>query len=84
MKINVHIERLVLEELPIATQQGPLVQKALEVELARLLSGTNSLEQSIGGATPIVRAPGFDVVTKVSPANLGRQIAESVYASINR
>ncbi|HEY8204608.1 MAG TPA: hypothetical protein VIF81_07775 [Pyrinomonadaceae bacterium] len=84
MKINLHIERLVISGLPIARQQGPLIQRAVELELARLLSGSNSLDNSGGGATPVVRAPGFDVGSQVNPANLGRQIAESVYGSITR
>ena len=38
MNINLHIERLILDGLPITRQQGPHVQAAVEAELTRLLS----------------------------------------------
>jgi hypothetical protein len=84
MKINLHIERLVLNGLPIARQQEPLIQEAVQAELARLLSQSNSLSGAGGGATPVVRGPGFQVGSHVRPEHLGRQIAESVYGSITR
>lgn len=84
MKINLHIERLVISGLPIARQQGPLIQEAVEAELARLLAQSNSLPEAGGGATPVVRGPGFHVGSKVRPEHLGHQIAESVYGSITR
>jgi hypothetical protein len=84
MKINLHIERLVLNALPIARQQGPLIQEAVQAELARLLSQSNSLQETGAGATPVVRGPGFHVGSRVRPEHLGRQIAESVYGSITR
>ena len=82
MKINLHIERLVLEGLPIARTQGPLIQEAVQAELGRLLSQSNSPPKAGGGATPFVQAPGLQLGSKVRPEHLGRQIAESVYTSI--
>ena len=37
MRINVHIERLILDGLPVTSLQGPEVGAAVETELARLL-----------------------------------------------
>ena len=36
--IKVHIERLVLEGLPVMRSEGPLVQAAVQAELSRLLA----------------------------------------------
>ena len=38
MNIKLHIERLVLDGLPVTRSQGPLVQAAMEAELARLMA----------------------------------------------
>ena len=84
MNINLHIERLILDAVPVARHQVPMIEAALQSELARLLSQSNALPEPRGGATPMVRAPGFQLERRVIPHNLGRQIAESVYASISR
>ncbi len=82
--IKVHIERLVLDGLPVTRAQGPLVQAAVEAELSRLLGeGGLGLELAAGGAVPSVRADGINSVGK-SPAQIGRQIARSVYGGMNR
>ena len=38
MTIHVHIERLVLDGLPVALAEGHLVREAVEAELTRLLA----------------------------------------------
>jgi hypothetical protein len=82
MTIRVHIERLVLEGLPISRNDGPAVQAAVEGELARLLAGnTPSLS---GGATPRVSAPAVALGGNDSPAQVGRQIARSVYGGLGK
>jgi hypothetical protein len=77
MTIRVHIERLVLEALPIGHHDGPLVQAAVETELARLMSGA-PLPPS-GGATARVTAPAISLTPNNSPTRLGQQIARSVH-----
>jgi len=82
--IRVNIERLVLEGLPITRAQGPVVQEAVEVELSRLLSeGGLGPELASGGAVPSLRAEGVRL-NGGSPAQMGRQIARSVYGGMNR
>lgn len=82
--IKVHIERLVLDGLPVTRAQGPLVQAAVEAELSRLLSeGGLGHELAAGGAVPAVRADSINSAGK-SPAQIGRQIAKSVYGGIGR
>jgi len=85
MKINVHIERLVLEGLPLSRAQGPLVQRAVEAELARLLAGTNA-GKDLPSAGRIPRAVGSPVqyANDASPRQLGTQIAQSVHAGLGK
>jgi hypothetical protein len=83
MNIRIHIERLILEGLPITHSQVPLVQAAVESELARLLT-ENGLGESLqaGGAMPSVRANGMQLASGSKPAQIGTQIAQSVYSGI--
>jgi len=82
--IKVHIEKLVLDGLPVTRAQGPLVQAAVEAELSRLLSeGGLGSELAAGEAVPSVRAISINSVGK-SPAQIGRQIARAVYGGIGR
>jgi hypothetical protein len=84
MRINLHIERLVLEGFSLTHQERSVLHAAVQAELSRLLSGANAFGESPGTATPVIRAPGLSLESKVGPASLGRQIAESVHASITR
>ena len=81
--IHLHIERLILDGLPLEHGQGPLVQAAVEAELSRLLT-ENGLAPGLqtGGAVPGVQARGIQLSPGHSPARLGRQIAGSVYGGI--
>ena len=82
MNINVSIERLVLDGLPVTSAQGSLLGAAVETELVRLLA-TGGLEMGLqsGGAWPSLPV---DVVllTASKPAQLGQQIAQAVYGGI--
>ena len=83
MNINLHIERLILDGLPIGHSQGSFVKAAVEAELSRLLSanGLNSDFQS-GGAMPSVEADGIQIARDGSPTDLGHEIARAVYGGI--
>ena len=83
MKINLHVERLILDGLPLERRHGPLVQAAVEEELTRLL-GAEELggEWRSGGAVPRLNAPGFQLANENPPHRLGQQIARSIYSSI--
>jgi hypothetical protein len=85
MNIDIHIERLILEGLPLGAGQGAVVQAAVEVELARLLvqSGiTPSLQAD--GAVPSMRATAIQFTAQSTPAQMGERIAHSVYAGISK
>jgi hypothetical protein len=83
MKIELHIERLILDGLPVERRHGRLVQAAVEKELACLI-GAHGLarEWQSGGAVPRVNAPSFGLANETLPSRLGQQIAQSIYASI--
>ena len=83
MNVHVHIERLILDGLPLEWSQGPLVRAAIEQELTRLLAAHGlSDELRLGGAVPRVRAGALPLARESHPAGLGRQIARSVYRGI--
>jgi hypothetical protein len=85
MNIRLHIERLVLDGLPVTTAQAPRVKAAIEAELGRLLSeGGVSRELASGAALPNVNAPTVHAPRGASPAQLGRQIAQSVFAGVGK
>ena len=85
MNINVHIGRLVLHGVPIAPDQGPLVQAAIETEMARLLAGGGlAAELHSGGALPSMPAGSIQLTREIHPTHLGQQIAQAVYKGIGR
>jgi hypothetical protein len=85
MKINLHIERLVLDGLPIDHHDAPLVQAAVETELTRLLvaEGLHSPLNFSSGATPRVTAPRIQELNQ-NPVQAGAQIARAVHGGLTR
>lgn len=83
MNVNLHIERLVLDGLAFERGHEPLLRAALEAELVRLINegGDASGLASAAGAVPLVSAPPIETRGDGDPAQLGRQIARSVYDS---
>ncbi|HTG14489.1 MAG TPA: hypothetical protein VK747_04385 [Blastocatellia bacterium] len=83
MNINLHIERLIMDGLPVEARHTPLVQEAVEAELTRLLtdSGLSSGLQTVG-VFPRLQADAIQLGGEKMPAQLGQQIAQSVYGSI--
>lgn len=81
--IHVFIERLILDGLPVDRIQAPHVQAAVEVELTRLLV-ENGLGTSLqaGGAVPSVRTDAIQLTAGSKPAQMGSQIAQSIYSGI--
>jgi hypothetical protein len=87
MKIHVHIERLVLDGLPLGPGGGARVQAAVEAELARLLAqggaeGGVAEAWPAGGAVPDVPATAIRLAPGARPAEIGGEIARSVYGGI--
>lgn len=83
MSVSLHIDRLVLDGLPLAPGQAPLVQAAVEAELARLFAerGIGSGWRE-GGALPYARGAAIQMTPGGAPAQLGARIAQSIYGGI--
>lgn len=58
MKINIHIERVTLDGVPVARHQTPAVRHAMETELHRLVTAVpEGALPSSGVAVPVLRTP---------------------------
>jgi hypothetical protein len=80
--VNLHIELLVLEGLPIGTHEAPLVQAAIEAELTRLITAQGVAQGRPSGSTvPLVRADAMATPASGGAA-LGTQIAQSIFREI--
>ncbi len=85
MNINLHIERLILDGLPLEAKHRSTLQTEIETELARLLTkNTLAANRQTGGAVPSVHADDIQLTTQSNPAQLARQIAGSIYGGIGK
>jgi hypothetical protein len=83
--IRVHIERLVIEGLPVPPGQRPLIQAALEAELAdRLAAGGTGTGLLAGGAIPRLAAGTIHLPPQPGAVALGRQIAGAIHTGLAR
>lgn len=82
--IRLHIERLVLEGLPVERASGPVLQAAVETELARLFAERGVPPTLLhGSAVPSVSGPAVVLNGGAKPAAIGAQIAQAVYGGLN-
>jgi hypothetical protein len=85
MKINLHIERLILDGLPVARSQSALVQAAVEAELARLIVAEGLAPNLIsGGMMPDVRGGVIQLASESNPGHLGTRIAQAVHGGLGK
>lgn len=75
--LNLHIERLILHDLPYS-QRGR-VAAAIEAELTRLLT-ERGVPEGWSGDMPAVDAGSVHVSPHLAAEAMGRQVAETVYA----
>ena len=81
--IALHVDRLVLDGIPLSGRDRQLLQVAVEAELTRLLSeGGLAAPLQAGGALHGIAASGIWLQRGDGPAALGRQIASAVYGGI--
>jgi hypothetical protein len=83
MNINLHIDRVILDGLRLDDGQQKVLQATIEYELLSLIKeqGLGSIN---GGARPSVAADGIQLERGYSSAQLGRQIAQSVYGGLKK
>ena len=87
MKVNMFVERLVLDGLSVHYHQQPLLQAAVETELARLFTvNVNSPANGLltGKAVSHIPASDIQLADESNPGHLGEQIARAVYEGVNR
>ncbi len=81
MNVSLHIERLVVDGLPLTTAQGPAFHAALEGELMRLLR-EQGLGGVTGGAQPALSIAPIALAAGSSPAQWGAKGAQGVHAGL--
>ena len=85
MNITLSIERLILDGLPLAQHQRPILQAALEAELARLLAADGlKFDFQTSGAYPRIAAEEVQVQDNMDARLLGKQIAQAIYKGIGQ
>ncbi len=78
--VQLYIDRLVVDA-PLVTRGGARVlQEAIELELARLL--TEKGLPTVGGALGPIQAPTVPSAGPLQAAQFGRQIARSIHGAI--
>jgi hypothetical protein len=83
MKINLHIDRLVLEGLQVNSVQGPQIRAAIQQELIRLLAAHGLSEELREGASvPRIRAGTMQIESESKPAKLGTSIAQAIHEGL--
>ena len=83
MNITLHIERLILDGLPISSHDASLVRAAVEAELTRLVTERGIIPSpSTSTTVPHARAGSINLAHDLPPARLGQEIAGAVYKSI--
>ncbi len=85
MKIQLHIERLILDGLPIERRDASLLQATVETELQRLIS-TEGLAPTLLNGGALHAAPGgsIQLTNDSTPAQVGTQIAQAVYGGLGK
>lgn len=85
MNIDLHIERLILEGVPLGHSQRPALQAAIEAELVNLLTADGLAPGLLaGGAMPDMRGGSIQLTGESDPTHLGQQIAQAVYGGIGQ
>jgi hypothetical protein len=85
MRIELKIDRLVLDGLPVDRSQSSLVKAAVEEELSRLLTRDGVVGKMGADAyQPYLRGEEIAVQRGEEPQGVGRRIARAVYGEIGR
>ncbi len=82
MNINLHIERLILDGLPVEARDSALVQAAVEAELGRLLSERgipSDLQTDVNQAR--IPAPTLRLNSSFHAKEIGTQIGAGIYSA---
>jgi hypothetical protein len=83
MTVHLHIDRLVLDGLPVPAHAGGAVSIAVEAELTRLIEA-GGLHLPDGISVPRLAAPGVTVDPKTTPGVLGTRIAGALFSGLSQ
>lgn len=83
MNVELYIERLVLDGVPLGPGQGDRLRTSVETELQRLLTdGDVPPRLANGGTVPYVSGTSIHLAEKSGTQQLGQQIAGAVYGGL--
>lgn len=83
MNIHLHIERVVLDGLPVSSAQARSLKASISAELGRLLQAA-PLSSPRSEAVPYVRGADLTLGRGDSPSRLGASIAAAVDNGVRR
>jgi hypothetical protein len=84
MKINLHIERLIVEGLPADSTIKEQFSVAVQRELAQIFQGGLHEEFAPGAAFPRVRGGTITLARQTQRNRLGSSIAQAVHHAIGK
>ena len=84
MKVHLHIDRLIVEGLPISSTQGASLKAALSAELGRLLMTQDWSGPLQSESVAYLRGDAFSAAPGDSPRRLGSKIANAVHGGVRR
>jgi hypothetical protein len=84
VKIQISIDRLVLDGCSLTLRETALLRASVEHELTRLIrEGGLAPAMQSGGAVPQIAAPEFRA-SRGAPVETGARIAQSVYSGMGK
>lgn len=82
MKIELMIDRIVIDGIALPTGESRRLRATLERELTRLLASADAAVPDSAQASDRLRAPELHLPAAVSGSELGRELARSLHAAI--
>jgi len=80
MKINVYIERIVLDGLPVDRNSAPLIQEAVQAELSRLFADSGASQSLLsGGSAPSLLTDPIHIMSQTPREAIGHRVANAVH-----
>jgi hypothetical protein len=83
-RVELHIERLVLDGVPLGPGGERALRAALEARLTELVAASAARQPFAGESVARVRATPMTLAGGAGAAALGRGLADSVYRSLPR
>ncbi|MEH1950488.1 MAG: hypothetical protein V7K77_26540 [Nostoc sp.] len=80
MNINIDIEKLILEGMPISPSQARLLQAEVESELAKLLANEGLPDNLLSGG--VVSGGAIQLKPGINPTQMGQYIAQEIVIKI--